>query len=57
MLSSPGTGWLPSVDAMIVDFPLDDLPYLCDRSTFIVNIAPSTLISTFFTAFDLISKK
>jgi hypothetical protein len=38
----------PSVDAMMVVFPEAEGPNSLDRSTLIVNVVPSTVISTFF---------
>lgn len=38
----------PSVDAMIMVLPVEDGPNSFDKSTRIVSIVPSTLISTFF---------
>jgi len=38
----------PSVEAMIVVFPEAEGPNSLDRSTLIVNVVPSTVISTFF---------
>jgi hypothetical protein len=38
----------PSVEAMMIVFPEAEGPNSLDRSTLIVNIVPSTIISTFF---------
>jgi len=38
----------PSVEAMMIVFPVEEGPNSFERSTLIVNIDPSTLISTFF---------
>ena len=38
----------PSVEAMMIVFPDAEGPNSLDRSTLIVNIVPSTVISTFF---------
>ena len=38
----------PSVEAMMVVFPEEDGPNSLERSTLIVRIFPSTVISTFF---------
>lgn len=38
----------PSVEATIMVLPVEDGPNSFDRSTVIVNIVPSTRISTFF---------
>ena len=38
----------PSVEAMMVVFPEAEGPNSLDRSTLIVNVVPSTVISTFF---------
>lgn len=38
----------PSVEAMIIVLPVEEGPNSFERSTLIVNIDPSTLISTFF---------
>lgn len=43
-----GTVTFPSVEAMIIVLPVEDGPNSFERSTLIVNIDPSTLISTFF---------
>src|SRR5437773_12009454 len=43
-----GTVTFPSVDAMITFFPEPDRPKSFERSTFIVRVVPSTVISTFF---------
>ena len=38
----------PSVEAMMMVFPEAEGPNSLDRSTLIVNMVPSTVISTFF---------
>jgi hypothetical protein len=38
----------PSVEAMMIVFPEAEGPNSLDRSTLIVNVVPSTVISTFF---------
>ena len=38
----------PSVEAMMIVLPVEEGPNSFERSTLIVNIDPSTLISTFF---------
>ena len=43
-----GIATFPSVEAMMMVFPEADGPNSFERSTLIVNIVPSTFISTFF---------
>jgi hypothetical protein len=45
---SPSIGTFPSVLAMFTAFPLEDSQNSFDRSTLMVRMLPSTLISTFF---------
>ena len=48
MYSFSGIDILPSVEAMIILFPDDDLPNSFEMSTVIVNILPFNFISQFF---------
>ena len=43
-----GTVTFPSVEAMMIVLPVEEGPNSFERSTLIVNIDPSMLISTFF---------
>src|SRR5659263_568205 len=46
--SFPGMDWLPSLEAMMIVFPDVDGPKSFVRSTFIVKMFSSIVISTFF---------
>lgn len=48
MSSLSGSETLPSVEAMVIDFPDFDSPRRFDKSTTIVRVSPSTFKSRFF---------
>jgi len=49
--SCPGMTTLPSVEAIMIVFPEEEGPNSFDRSTLIVRVFPSTVISTFFISY------
>lgn len=51
--SCPGTATFPSVEAIVIDFPLFDSPNSLSRSTRMVRVFPSIVMSTFFIWFSV----